>query len=240
MKFSIKLEAGDGIIPLGYRMNFVSLIKKAIEIESKEEFEKLYYYKDKKNKKIKPFTFSVYINDFKIEKDIINVNGYINLIISTPSYNLGIVIYNGLLKLKKHNNLVIQKLSLEKEKAVTNNKEKFKTLSPIYIKDNENKVLTPWDSNFTKEFNYITNLLLESYRGFGLQEELIFTPINMKKVVVKEKIKGFIEETKKEVIFITAYSGIFELQGNIEDLNLLKQLGVGFRRSEGFGLIDLM
>ena len=60
----------------------------------------------------------------------------------------------------------------------------------------------------------------------------------MKKIVVKEQIKGFKEKTGKEYIYIKAYSGIFKLIGNTEDLNLLKELGVGARRS-GFGNIDL-
>ena len=39
---------------------------------------------------------------------------------------------------------------------------------------------------------------------------------------------------------IDAYKGVFNLQGNIHDLQILLEAGLGFRRSEGFGLIDLI
>jgi len=240
LKFVVEIDIENKKLPLAYRMKFVSLIKYAIEKESSDEYKKLYLYEGKKNKKTKPFVFSVYLKDFKIEESNINVEGGANLTISTPSYNIGILIYNGLLKIKKYDNLSIKKISLEKEKEVKNNKELFKTLSPIYIKDEKNIPISPWEENFNEEINYISNIILESYRGYGLEKKLLFNPINMKKNVIKEAIKGFKDKTNKEFIFITAYSGIFELEGSKEDLNLLKQLGVGYRRNQGFGFIDLI
>ena len=43
--------------------------------------------------------------------------------------------------------------------------------------------------------------------------------------------ENLIPNTKEEV---------FNLQGNIHDLQILLEAGLGFRRSEGFGLIDLI
>jgi len=34
--------------------------------------------------------------------------------------------------------------------------------------------------------------------------------------------------------------GVFSLKGNKQDLNDLYQLGLSFRRSEGFGLIEVV
>ena len=240
MKFLVEIDIENKILPLGYRMKFVSLIKAALKKESLEEYEKLYFYEGKKNKGLKPFVFATYLNKFKFEENNIQVDGGVNLTISTPNYNLGILIYNGLLKLKQHDNLIIKKISLEREKEVKENKEIFKTLSPIYIKDKNNNPLSPLDENFNIELNYISNFILKSYRGYGLERELNFRAVDMKKNVIKESIKGFKEKTNKEFMFITAYSGVFELEGSKEDLNLLKQLGVGYRRNEGFGFIDLI
>ncbi|GAB6168091.1 CRISPR-associated endoribonuclease Cas6 [Clostridium carnis] len=244
MRFTVKGEIKDKKMPLSYRTMIMSIIKKAIELGDKEYFNELYYYENKKSKKIKPFCFAVYLRNFKVCGDMVEVNGEISITISTPDYNLGIVVYNGFLKMKEHNyNGIIfskNKITLEKECKVSESEVIFKTLSPIYIKNKENKSIDIDDSEYSKELNYICNLLLNSYRGYGLNKELKFTSLNMKKIVVKEKIKDFVKNSNKDFMYINAYAGVFKLEGDVEDLNLLKQLGVGFRRSEGFGLIDII
>lgn len=244
MKLKVTFKAKEEKIPISYRMMILSIIKKALELGDKELFQRLYYYGDKKNKKIKPFCFAVYLDGFKIEDNMITENKNIIITINTPDYNIGLALYNGLLKIKEHkyNNytLVKEKISLEKEKEIILNEVVLKTLSPIVIRDKENKPISVEDDNYESELNYICNLILSSYRGYGLIEQLKFNSINMKKNVIKEKIEGFSQISNKEFIYINAYSGIFKLKGNKEDLKLLMQLGLGFRRSEGFGAIDLV
>ncbi|MCS4585970.1 hypothetical protein FZ990_12235 [Clostridium perfringens] len=41
-------------------------------------------------------------------------------------------------------------------------------------------------------------------------------------------------------ILFNSYSGVFHLRGDKDDLNLLKELGIGGRRNSGFGSIDLI
>ncbi|WP_294358716.1 CRISPR-associated endoribonuclease Cas6 [uncultured Clostridium sp.] len=245
MRIRIVGKAKDGVIPIGYRIMIVSLLKNAIEKGDKEYFDKLYYYNDKKNKKIKSFCFGTYLEDFKFEGDIIRVNGKMNITISTPDYILGIAIYNGLLKLgtykfKDKYEFIREKVILEKEKWITTENIVLKTLSPIVIKNSEGKPVDIANPDYSKELNYICNLMLNSYRGYGLRKNLIFNPVTMKKNVIKEEITGFSNNSKKKFIYINGYSGTFVLEGDIEDLNLLLQLGIGFRRSEGFGLISLV
>lgn len=244
MRFKVIMESKNKKLPKSNRFMTTSIIKQAMELGDKDLFNELYFYNGKKNKKIKPFTFSIYLNDFNIEEDYIELNGDLSITISTSDYNLGIAIYNGLLSIDefkyKDYLLIRKKIVLIKEKRVSEDAILCKTLSPIHIKDKFNRSVQIEDSNFEKELNYISNLFLESYRGYGLKEELKFKPIKMKKQVVKEEIRGFTEVTNKKNIFIDSYSGIFNLEGDKEDLNLLLQDGVGFRRSEGFGLIDLI
>lgn len=244
MRIRIVGRLKDGIIPIGYRMMIVSLLKKAIEKGDKEYFNKLYYYNEKKNKKIKSFCFGTYLQNFKFEEEGIKVDGKINITISTPDYMLGVSMYNGLLKLSTYRykdkyEFIKEKVILEKEKIISDEHVVLKTLSPIVIKDSEGKKVDIDSENYEKELNYISNIILESYRGYGLKRKLVFMPIKMKKNVVKEEITGFTKEINKKYIYINGYSGIFTMEGDIEDLNLLLQLGIGFRRSEGFGLISL-
>lgn len=247
MKIRVIFKAKDKQFPISYRMMITSLIKKSLEISDERYFKDIYYYEEKKNKKIKPFTFSVFFKDYKIEKDEVNLNGNGSIIISTCDYNFGINLYNGLLKLKSYSykkesgyEIILEKIILEKEKIINESRIFCKTLSPIHIKDKNNTAVGINDERFNEELNYICNLSLNTLRGYGLKEKINFTPVNMKKVVAKEKIESFRKLNNKEYIYIEGYKGNFYLEGNIEDLRMLMQLGLGFRRSEGFGMIDLV
>ena len=77
MRFKIELNALDKKIPIGNRFMICSLIKRAISDGDTELFNSIYKYEDKKNKKIKDFTFSIYLNDFKVSQSYIDVNGKI-------------------------------------------------------------------------------------------------------------------------------------------------------------------
>ena len=248
MKIRINFTAKDKRFPLSYRMMITSLIKNALEKSDKEYFKHIYYYEEKKNKKVKPFTFSVFFKDYEIEKDIVYINGNGSVLVSTCDYNFGINLYNGLLKSKSYNykkgddgfSILITNIILEREKDINESRVFCKTLSPIHIRDRNNKPLSLDDENFNKELNYMCNLSLDTFRGEGLKEEIIFTPVKMKKVVAKEKIADFMKINKEKCIYIQGYSGTFYLEGNIQDLKMLMQIGIGFRRSEGFGMIDIV
>ncbi len=244
MRFRIDLSATDKRIPIGNRMMICSLIKKAVELGDNELFNSIYLYEDKKSKKIKDFTFSIYLRDFEAKEGYIAVDGDMTVTISTTDYNLGIAIYNGLLSARtfdyKGYKLEIKKVTLLKEKKVNSNIITCKTLSPIFIRNTDGKAIDISEDKFEDTFNYICDLYLKTYRGFGLTERLSFNPVSMKKVVIKEEIKDFKDKTGKQFIFIDAYKGTFNLEGDVNDLQLLLEAGVGFRRSEGFGLIDLI
>lgn len=249
MKIRIDFRAKENLFPLSYRMMITSLIKKSLQKSDENYFKNMYYYEEKKNKKIKPFTFSVFFRDYKIEKDIVHLNGNGSIIVSTCDYNFGINLYNGLLKLKEHQyeyeykksfTIMLERITLEKERDINQSRIFCKTLSPIHLKNKNNKPMDINDDDFNEELNYICNLSLESFRGEGLREKLYLTPVKMNKVVAKEKISDFKKINNKEYIYIEGYKGIFCLEGNIQDLRLLMQIGLGFRRSEGFGMIDIV
>lgn len=231
-------------LPVANKMMFVSLIKKALSISNEAYCEKLYNYGDKKNKVTKNFTFSLFMKDFKLEGDYFEIGEKVIFNISTPDYEFGINLYNGLLKLNhftyKDFELSKLKISLIKEKPITERIMTFKTLSPIFIKNKENVSLSPIESDYLKELNYISNTILKSYRGYGLKEDLDLKVINMKKTVVKEDIKDFTNKTGDKYLYVNAYSGTFMLYGDSEDLRDLYMLGIGFKRNQGFGMIEVL
>lgn len=238
MKVSVVGKMKNKKIGIGYRMFVLSMIKKILSDYDKEYFESMFLYDGKKSKRIKPFTFSVYFKDYKIGTDFIEVNGEVKIIISSADMKFNMILFNGLMAMNKYGDFIKSSVNMEKNRKIENNEILMKTLSPIYIKGKDGKDLDINDESYNEEFNYFADLILRSYRGYGLNEKLEFTSLNMKKVVVKEEIQGFKEKTGKKFIYIKAYSGVFKLKGNIDDLGLLKELGVGARRS-GFGTIDL-
>ena len=121
---------------------------------------------------------------------------------------------------------------IKREEAV------FKTISPIFIKGKDKRDIAAEDPNFGEELNYISEQILLNYRGYGLTEKLEFQPIDMKKKVVKLDIEAFGD--KRKLLSVDAYEGIFKLRGNPVDLTELNQLGLGFRRGQGFGAIELL
>lgn len=231
-------------LPQAYNMLFVSLIKEALKKSNPDYYEKLYFYEGRSNKKSKNFCFSVFIKNFEIINETLYVKDKVFFNISTPDYECGINIYNGLLKIKSFKyrdyNLEREKIFLAKEKRINGNEAVFKTLSPIFIKDKDNNFLNPENEEFNKELNYISDMILKNYRGCGLKVPLEFQSVLMKKKVVKEEIEDFTEITGKNTYYVNAYSGVFKLKGNIEDLEDLYKLGIGFRRSQGFGMIEVV
>lgn len=245
MRIEVIFDAEDKKFPMGYRMMITSVIKKSLELADEEYFRDLYYYEEKKNKRIKPFVSSVFLRRYEIQNDEFILNDSGSIIISTPDYNFGITLYNGFLKLKSHQyrdyKITINRVILKKENVVNEEKILCRTLSPVVITDKNKKPVSIEDiDKFNEELNYIADLSLETYRGYKLKRNIAFTPVRMKKIVAKEKITDFKNISSKDYIYIEAYSGQFYLEGDIEDLRLLMQLGIGFRRSECFGLIDLV
>ncbi|TCS93602.1 CRISPR-associated endoribonuclease Cas6 [Hazenella coriacea] len=232
-------------LPITYHMLFVSLIKKCLETSDQEYYQKLYYYDGKKNKQSKNFTFAVFLKDYQLEGDSFEIRGQVDLFVSSPDPEWMIHFYNGLLRQK---DFQYQGIQLAKGRVrVLNEKTTFddpfmvcQTLSPLYIKDRENRPVSPSDPTFQHELNYITNLNLKNYRGFGLRSELSLTPLDMKKVVVKDAIHQQQEEKQRSYLFLEGYKGKFLLQGHPEDLQTLYQLGIGFRRSSGWGMIEVI
>ncbi|URZ03333.1 hypothetical protein CLAUR_033790 [Clostridium felsineum] len=232
-------------IPLAYHMMFISMIKEALKIEDEEYLNKLYYFEGKKNKKSKNFVFSVYLKDYQMDKSEIKINEVVEFNISSPDTEFMLKLYNGILKkksfsYKKIYNMDKLRISIQPEKNILQEEICFKTLSPIYIKNKDRQVVSPTNREYSKEFNYIQNMILKNYRGYGLKRNIEFTPVLMKEKVVKEHIEDFTNVSGRDTYYTQAYSGIFKLCGDASDLKDIYMLGVGFRRNQGFGMIEVV
>lgn len=240
----MKVEFKVDKLPIAYNTLFMSVIKEAIRKSDEDYYKNLYYYEDKSNKQTKNFTFSVYVKGYDIENENFIVKDKVILNISTPDLELGLHIYNGLINypkfIYKAYELKRIRVDLGKEKVIDKNEAVFNALSPICIKARNGKFLNIDDNEYLKEFNYISNEILKNYRGYGLKADLEIENIKLNKVVVKEGLREFKNTTGKSYQYVNGYKGRFKLCGNIEDLNDLYKLGVGFKRAQGFGYIDFI
>lgn len=240
----LKCEFRTKSIPVANRMMIISLIKEAIKSVNEEYYNRLYNYEGKDNEKIKNFSFAVVLKDYTLKKDIFKIRDKVIIYITTPNHKFGINIYKGLLNIDhfRYKDFFLKKIkvTLMKENFIIEPEVVFKTISPICVKDKKGNFINIEDEGYEKELNYILDLSLKSYRGFGLKQKVKFIPVKMKKSVIKEAIGVSTEENNSESFCVNAYSGIFKLQGDVEDINFIYQAGLGFHRSEGFGLVDVI
>lgn len=240
----IKIDLAASKLPIAYNTLFMSAIKEAIKASDEAYYEKLYFYEGKSNKATKNMTFSVNIREYEIKGSEFEIKGRVSLIISTPDLELGLMIYNGMIKKRKFIYKAYEWMRLRvdfiKEKEIDGQEVVFKTLSPICIKNKQGTFMEIEDPGYIGELNYITNEILKNYRGYGLKEQLDFRPIGFKKIVVKESIRGFQEKTGRQYQCVNAYRGNFVIKGDKEDLNDIYKLGIGFKRAQGFGNLELV
>lgn len=221
-------------IDIAYRMKVYGLIKEAIKLSSKEYYEKLFIHL--KNK-MKPFTFATYLRNFEFKNDAIDLDE-ITIIISSPDLEFSVHVFNGIRQLKHYQignvDWIQSRLIIHKEKEIVDRKVIFRTLSPLLIEDKNGKPLSPKDSNFELEMNYYADMQISTFAGRNLYEPLTFTPIRFNKRVIKEKNR-YLDDDR--YLFFTCYHGIFCLEGNPRDLNLIYKLGIG-KRSTYFGMLE--
>ncbi|OON98287.1 MAG: CRISPR-associated endoribonuclease Cas6 [Epulopiscium sp. Nele67-Bin004] len=243
MKLIVKIQCDK--FPIMYQMLGVSLIKQALGSTSSTYCDQLYKFEDNKsNKKAKNFCFAFKVVDYKLQKEEFDVKGEVVLIISSPDNEFMLRVYNGLIQNRnfKYNNyeLNIKNVFIKDHKTCRRLQVVLKTQSPIWIKNNVGQSVEIDDAEYQKEFNYICDKVLEAYRGYGLRSELNFEPVNMRRKVVKQYIREFKDATNKDIFYTNCYEGIFKLYGDVDDINDLIQLGFGFKRSQGYGLVELL
>lgn len=260
MRFKILYKVDK--LPVYYRNVFMSLIKEALKISEsgKRYIEELFEYQEndlqKVNKSPRPFCFAVRFQfdkeRFKVDKETFYLNSPLEFYLSSIDPAFFITIYNGLINNKiypfSHEGTTITKdnVIFLNERRIDKTNIRFKTLSPILIENKEEKPLLPIPGEnegefkeFKRELNFISDSILRGIRkGIGLRKDLDFIPLTIRKEVVKHKIR---ERNEIEKIYtFTCFNGIFELQGDSDDLACLYRLGIGLRRAQGFGMVEVV
>lgn len=232
MRLSIEYELSSNQMPKDYRRVFMSLIKKAIQIENSKLFERYY-----NGHKIKPFTFSVYFPELKGEQ-----NGYFivgnkaRLDFSTSQMELGTQIYNGLISIDKYSffegsAMFRRKISLWKAENISTNEVTFKTIGPVLVNNigSSDKYLLPGEEGFLDGLRFAVNEVSKAFLKVEKDITFEFTPLQWKRKVIwhyKQKRPAFV--------------GMFNLRSEAKILQLTYDIGIGVRRNQGFGMLEVV
>ena len=219
------------LIPIEYRRGFASLLKTALQNSNQQFYEKLYSALHV----LKPFTFSIYLPELSgQEGEYFNVGHRAVLNFSTSSYELGTYLYNGLLTLRSFplfsNMLTLSDITLTRITTVSQDAVIFKTLSPVLIntKGKPNWYLLPGQDGFDEGLRFAVREITRNFLKTE-SDSIAFKPINTKRKVVRHynmNMQGVI--------------GTFELRSQPKVLNLIYQIGLGVRRSQGFGMLEIV
>lgn len=237
MYIDCKFSLVNNKISKNYRSLILSYLKNAFQNSDANLYQK--YYGDRYS--LKNFCFSVTLDNPKFNQGFITMDSnQIAIKLSIADISCGIDIYNALLNMKNqeyitlnNNSLTLTDVKLSNHKVITRNEILIKMLSPIVVRThigNKNKYLSYNDDNFIE--------CLKKCIGYTLNE---FVNIDMS----NRNLKIMCVSPKKTVVDafgskITANLGVYKIVADLDVINAMYQLGIGSRRSEGFGMFEII
>jgi CRISPR-associated endoribonuclease Cas6 len=257
MRFSVEiLLSGDKlVIPTDYRRNILSLIKEAINPnQSGTEIYEKYYVKEAR--KIKPFTFSVNFktDDGHSEKGRLRLTEpKLNLFFSASDPVFLIYVYNGLVQLMKDYPLFsglkakVIRFTLEQQKSFRLSEAVFKTCSPILVRDTDASgksrgYITAEKPEFEDRIYYSVKSMCKALMEGALElkrSDFAVEWVRSQTVHINHyKNKDKPQDSKKEMIVATA--GAIKIKAPANVLQLIYDAGIGAKRSQGFGMLEIL
>lgn len=242
MRFCLTLELKESNIPLDYRRIILSYIKNAL---SKCNDGKYYdkYFKDTIQK---DYSFSVVLPKPNFTSNNIILNSKeIKILFSTDDKSkTGLILFSAFIAQKNktyplpnNNSMTLKSIKNNKEENISNSKVIFKTSigSGLCVRDhdkvtNRDNYYIFSDDKFREKLRVVlSNQAIQA--GFSESEStnIKVNPIQCKKVVAKH-YNTYIDTTV----------GMFEIQGSSNILQHFYNVGIGSRKSGGFGMIDLV
>lgn len=238
MRIKADYELNTNWLIKDYRKIFVSLIKNIFSTFDPLLINQLYGTQQSKKKVNKPFTFAVYFPDFKkIDADKVICGNKANLIFSSNDELLLTAFYNGLKSRSKRvigiNDPIefnLKYISLLPNHSLKGNKILFKTLSPILInKENTDLYIDPTNTEFDLYFkrSIINQAVIFNVPCKG--DEIAYEIKSMKKLPLSHYHQT-----------MTSWLGEFILEAPVGVLQLVYDTGIGVRRSQGFGMLEVI
>lgn len=197
---------------------------------------------DATTRKYKLFTFSLIQGRYKIKEKLIVFDSPISFEIRSVDPNFSQSILERLSKQSKYvlNGQEIYLTRYEKSQAnILSSQVRIKTCSPITIhrtlEEEGNKktiYLSPLHEHFNSMINENFHRKYRSYYGVSPDTDISITPY---RISARDRYI-----TSFKGILITAWKGIYNLEGSSNAINFLYDTGIGDRNSQGFGAFELL
>lgn len=254
-------------VPIDYRSSFVSLIKEAIKTADEEIFKTVYEVATRLTKPFcfSIFFQDFKITDGTIDVGgFTNLNiSMLDFFGGTDTdARVSLALFNGLrsAKLEKFafpdgqllTRIQTQLVNEKPPDYFSAGEVKFKTMSPILLtsgeKNNARPVLHPATKDVRRTSRPRDNAVFDeevfraslamSLKGH-VAGSVFFEPENLKVEVIRHSIGKSSPSSGKPLQFVVGFSGSFTLKGAPEDLHRIYQTGLGFKRNQGFGMLEV-
>jgi CRISPR-associated endoribonuclease Cas6 len=219
---------GPTELPLDYRAGFVSLIKEALS-KAKSDVSK--------NIDTAPLSFAIRFDRKPTIKDKrIVIGNNVRLYVSSASLMLGTLLYNSLLSIKEFSiydtKIANPLVASVKEEPMKRDYVVFATLSPIVIRhyQRRNQYVLPNDDGFEES---VQTALSEEWALY-----------NSERLDDHGKVGLDILKFKKVVMthyggLVLGFTGVLRMDAAPHVLKFFYQAGIGYRRSNGFGFVEV-
>jgi CRISPR-associated endoribonuclease Cas6 len=243
MRIKVEFETKTEFLPLEYRRKFVSYLKSSF----KEYNEDLYIELYEKGHTQKSFCFSIYfLSEVDISNEGITLNSKRFIVwFTTREVLMGIHLINTFMVRNNkwrpladcENSLKVTSITKVPEYPIKANEISYKILSPIVIRDHDERNGRDWyltyeDEQFDAVWKRNLKSELKNTLGRDVSQDvdaLKLKPIQLRKAVVLNY-----------GIYIPCTLGSFVLNGEEYLLEYLYQAGLGSKRALGFGCLDVM
>jgi CRISPR-associated endoribonuclease Cas6 len=252
MRFAVELSFKGKppfLIPNTYRRNIIGLIKEAIKSSdpTQELFNK--YWGNCNTQSVKPFTFFLSVPDVRyIDLDdgrFMKINDNIlKLHISSSDSNFISILQDWLLNSSKsftlfNYNMDVRGINLKNIKKINSSFAKFKILSPVIVRNTaaegmKRKCMGYLSCNDVEFEDSLAHSILTLCRRFLHNENIYRNDIDIDASLCVSSIIYHYMET------IPVSIGIIGIKANEDVLKLIYNAGLGARRSQGFGMVDLL
>lgn len=222
-----------------YRHLFMALIKNVFTQYDPVLYINLYGTEEHKKKVNKPFTFSVCFPQYKgFEENKMLCGNEISLLFSSDNETLVTAFYNGLkakpkVTIGKNSPITfeLENIQLLPLKLIRTNKVLFRTISPILVNEKGSNLnyLSPAKPEFSRAFKFIITEQARQFRISCTEEILQFEIKAMKRLPLSHYRQT-----------MTSWLGEFVLEAPTNVLQLVYDTGIGVRRSQGFGMLEIV
>jgi len=254
IKVNLSFQNKDIKIPTNYRPYIYSIIKEAFNRSGSDgnnflEIKVL-------NKEIKPYTYSVYLPiKKKIDQYFFIDTGCFSIFFSSIDYEFIMRLYNGLLnikdfpifdnKIKSVKCFILPSVDFSNKDSVV-----FKTLSPFLVryKEDGDFYLVPEGFSRDKNFKYLKETSIENIVDSlkinikSITKRYFDSFDNIEISLSNLSLSPSLHSSNRSnfVFTLPALKGNIKIKASPEILKLVYYGGIGARRSEGFGMLEVL